>query len=193
MKKNKIFTIPNILSFFRIIFIPFILWTYFINLYYVSAGLLILSGITDIIDGFIARHFNMISALGKALDPIADKLTVLAVIIGICFTSKFMIMLLVLFIIKELIMGIQGLIIIKKTGTTYCSQWHGKLATFILYLTMVVNIIWVDMPKVAILIFTTVCCAAVLLSLILYTVRNVKVIKEINDNKLIDNTGDKNG
>lgn len=186
MKNNKIFTIPNILSFFRIMLAPFILWTYFIEQYYVSAGLLVLSGITDIADGFIARHFNMISALGKALDPIADKLTVLTVIIGLCFASKLMIILLSLFIVKEFIMGIQGLIIIKKTGTTYSAQWHGKLATFTLYLTIFINIVWVDMPKTAILIFIGLCSVAVILSLTLYTIRNIKTIKEIKNKKCID-------
>lgn len=191
MKNNKILTIPNILSIFRIILVPFILWTYFIEQYYISAGLLVLSGITDIADGFIARHFNMISALGKALDPIADKLTLLAVIIGLCFASKLMIILLTLFVIKEFIMGIQGLVIIKKTGTTYSSQWHGKLATFLLYLTMFINIVWVDIPNTAILIFIALCSAVVILSLILYTIRNIKIIKETKVKKFTD-TGETN-
>ena len=78
--KEKIFTIPNMMSVFRILLIPFILWMFFTERYYIAAGLLVLSGITDLLDGFIARRFHMISALGKALDPIADKLTILAVL-----------------------------------------------------------------------------------------------------------------
>ena len=74
--EKKIVTIPNILSFFRICLLPVIVWLYGVENNYVWAGyILILSGVTDMADGYIARHFHMISNLGKILDPIADKLT----------------------------------------------------------------------------------------------------------------------
>ncbi|MDD4773665.1 MAG: CDP-alcohol phosphatidyltransferase family protein [Eubacteriales bacterium] len=71
--ESRVITIPNILSFFRICLIPVIVWLYIVKENSIWAGyLLILSGVTDIIDGFIARNFHMISNLGKVLDPIAD-------------------------------------------------------------------------------------------------------------------------
>ena len=73
---NKVFTIPNILSFFRLILIPVLIWSYVVKKNYAATGwILLLSGLTDIADGFIARRFHMISKLGKILDPVADKLT----------------------------------------------------------------------------------------------------------------------
>ena len=113
---KKIFTVPNILTFFRIVLIPFILWMFLIKKRLVSAILLLVSAATDIVDGFIARRFNMVSPLGKALDPIADKSTVMAVIVCLCFVNKLMIILVAIFGLKEFIMGIEGLIIIEKTA-----------------------------------------------------------------------------
>ena len=75
---HRILTIPNILSVMRIVMIPFIVLSYCDGKIYLSAILIVLSGITDVVDGFIARHFHMESAVGKALDPIADKLTMAA-------------------------------------------------------------------------------------------------------------------
>ena len=74
--KGKIITIPNLLSLFRILLIPIIVWLYCVEKKYeLTILVLLISGASDIIDGFIARRFNMISDIGKALDPIVDKLT----------------------------------------------------------------------------------------------------------------------
>ena len=90
---KSVFTIPNILSLIRLIMIPFIVWFYCEKEdYTTTAILLILSGLTDMVDGYIARHYNMISDIGKMLDPVADKLTQLAMLY--CFTTKFPLMLL---------------------------------------------------------------------------------------------------
>ena len=137
-------------------------------------------------DGFIARRFHMISALGKALDPIADKLTILAVLVSLCFFSPTMIALVAVIVLRELIMGIMGLFIIKKTGTTYSSRWHGKASTLFLYLTMLFNIIWSDMPHALYLTLLIVTSAIALISLILYFVSNIKILRQANINKMTD-------
>ena len=73
---GKIFTIPNLLSFLRLVMIPWFVWEYLDQENSIGTALiLLLSGFTDTIDGMIARRFNMVSNLGKALDPVADKLT----------------------------------------------------------------------------------------------------------------------
>lgn len=167
----------------RIIMIPFILWTFFIGYYYVSAGILVLSGITDLLDGFIARRFNMVSALGKVLDPIADKLTVLAVTVSLCFSYDAMIVLVGIFVVKEFIMFIEGLIIIKKTGTTYSARWYGKVTTLFLYLTMFMIIIWKSMPGEVTLSLIIVSAVLVVVSLILYTIGNYKMLKKFDADK----------
>ena len=87
-KKNQILTIPNLLSVVRLALIPVIVWLYSVEKnYYGAIGVIALSAATDIVDGWIARHFNMVSDFGKALDPLADKLTQAALLL--CLLSKY--------------------------------------------------------------------------------------------------------
>lgn len=178
MKKKGIFTIPNILSFLRIVAIPFIVRAYILGKYRLAAGLFLLSSFTDIMDGFIARHFNMISSLGKALDPIADKLTMLSLILCICTRYGEMKLLLVLIAVKEVIMGIEGIIILQKTGKTYSAKWFGKAAAFIIYLIIFLYIILPEITIVTSYIMITVSGSAAFLSLGLYSAQNFQKIKE---------------
>ena len=77
--EDRIWTIPNILSIFRMVLIPVFVWTYCgLKNDLATALVLLLSGISDTADGIIARRFNMITTLGKAIDPVADKLTQIA-------------------------------------------------------------------------------------------------------------------
>ena len=183
MKKEEIWTIPNILSFFRLALIPFIVWSNFLNVPFLCAGLIILSGVTDLLDGYIARRFNMISALGKALDPIADKLTLFALLIIVGLKKHLLFVLLGIFVIKEILMGIQGLIIILRNGTTYSAKWYGKITTLVMYLSMILVIVWKNMPYVAIIIILIVCSALVIFSLIMYSIRNFRCVKNSKVNK----------
>lgn len=86
-RKDQVLTIPNLLSVIRLALIPLIVWLYIGKQEYSAAvAVILISGATDIIDGFIARKFNMVSDLGKILDPVADKLTQATVIL--CLTVK---------------------------------------------------------------------------------------------------------
>ncbi|MBR1988815.1 MAG: CDP-alcohol phosphatidyltransferase family protein [Clostridia bacterium] len=183
MKNNKIFTIPNILSFFRIVLIPFIIWTFFIKEYWLCAGLIVFSGLTDLADGYIARRFNMISPLGKVLDPIADKLTLFAIILSLCMISDVVFIVLVMFVVKEISMGIEGIIVLKKIGTTYSAKWYGKITTLFLYLTMITHVLWKNIPSVLSLIMLIVCDLLMTLTFVMYTIKNIKLIKTANLNK----------
>lgn len=172
-RKNKIVTIPNAMSFVRILLIPLLVWLYSVKQQYGwTIAVLLLSGATDIIDGWIARRFDMMSDVGKVLDPIADKLT--QGIVLLCLVAEFpqMAVLLIVLLLKETIMGISGLVVIKKTGVVYGAQWHGKLTTVLLYLTLCIHILWHDIPPAASLVMVAVCISLMLLSLILYGIRN---------------------
>lgn len=136
MNKEKIFNIPNVLSLIRIILIPCFIITYFSGYYITSAAILLASGFTDVLDGFIARRFNLITNIGKILDPAADKLTQVA--IWISLTIKFsdvpgMIIITVIFFLKELLMLIGGIKILKVNKPIASSKWFGKIGTFIFY------------------------------------------------------------
>ena len=175
---NKIITIPNILSFVRLLMIPLIIWLYIAREEYVlTAVVILLSGATDVIDGFIARKFNMVSALGKALDPVADKLTQFAMMI--CLVSRFPLMILPLglLVVKELFNGITGLMIIHQSGKVYSALWHGKAATVLLYIMLLTHILWINIPQALseVLILGTI--AMMIVSFILYGARNINLLR----------------
>lgn len=177
--KHKIITIPNIMSMLRIAIIPVIVWLYcFKHMDKWAAALLALSGFTDLIDGFIARRFNMISNFGKALDPVADKLT--QFIMLICLLTRFPMMLLpcILLFGKELISAITAMLAIRKTGRVEGADWHGKVTTCLLYAMMMIHIIWFDISAIASNTLIAICTAMMLLSFVLYNIRNIKAAKK---------------
>ena len=187
MKQNirkQIFTIPNLLSFLRLCMIPLIIWLYCSQENYaLTAAMLVLSGITDTVDGFIARRFNMVTDVGKALDPIADKLTQASVMF--CLLTRFQMMLipLLLLIFKELCNGIMSLVVIKKTGKVCGADWHGKVCTWLLYAMMFLHIVWFDIPREWSTVLISICVIMMTVSFGLYMIRNYKMLtKEVINN-----------
>lgn len=168
-KKSQIFTIPNFLSLIRLLMIPLIVWLYCEEQqYYAAVVVILLSGLTDIADGIIARKFNMVSDLGKILDPIADKLTQAALII--CLTTKYSLMLplIVEFALREVAMLVLGYITLKKKDSVNSSQWFGKLTTVMLYAVMMVLILFPGIPLWAANTLIVMCGIAILLSFVGY-------------------------
>lgn len=175
--RKQLFTIPNLLSFLRLCMIPLIIWLYCSqNNYALTAVVLVLSGVTDTIDGFIARRFNMVTDLGKALDPIADKLTQASVMF--CLLTRFQMMLvpLLLLIFKEVCNGIMSLFVIKKTGKVCGADWHGKVCTWLLYAMMFLHIVWFDISRQWSTALISICVIMMTVSFALYMVRNYKML-----------------
>lgn len=135
---SKNFSIPNLLSLLRLLIIPFIFYFYLKGNLWVAAALVILSGITDALDGYLARHLNQITPLGKVLDPIADKLTQVA--LAVCLLSKFpeVIPLVAVLVIKELLMLFWGVRLLKAGKPPFSALWWGKLSTVAFYLGIIV-------------------------------------------------------
>jgi len=179
--KKKILTIPNILSLLRLCLIPLMLWLYnFQQDYFGTLLVLLLSGATDIIDGIIARRFNMISDFGKAFDPIADKLTQMAMLYCLVTRFPYMIIPLVLLVIKEVLAAVMNLITIKKTKEVLGALWHGKLTTVLLYGTVALHLVWFNIPKSVSNIFIALCTAMMLYSAVRYTIRHINFSSENN-------------
>lgn len=178
--KKKIITIPNILSTFRLILIPFMLWAYCsLESPALTAGLVVLSGLTDVVDGFIARRFGMISDLGKALDPIADKLTQIAILF--CLLSRFPLILLplILILVKEISALVLRGIILHKAKEVEGAVWHGKANTVILYTVMFIHIVWYNIPSAVSTVFILVSSSMMLLSFVLYSLYCIKRLSEL--------------
>ncbi len=170
LHKKDILTIPNLLSLVRILLIPVIVILYVQYDRYVEAVIvIILSAITDIADGIIARKFNMISDFGKFLDPLADKLTQAALII--CLTSLYPVMLyLILFMLfKELFLFALSYITFKKTSIVKGAKWFGKVTTVLLYIVMIILFLFPEIPYTIAQILIGLCFFVVASSLVLYT------------------------
>ncbi len=136
---NKNINVPNALSLFRILLIaPFVY--YFLHDRIVpAAACLVLSGLSDMFDGMIARRFNQSTELGQMLDPVADKLTQGTVAVCLAIEQPVLIPLLAIFVLKELLMLVAGtFLVLKKKKRPSGSKWYGKVATIFFYFSFVV-------------------------------------------------------
>ena len=133
---KDLMTIPNAISFIRILLItPFV--AFFIERMYIAAAITVgISGISDLFDGVIARKFHQESELGKVLDPLADKLTLIAVGICLIFIEPYVLPVMIIMVMKDVLMIIGGTIIINKGVIPPKSSWYGKVSTFMFYISV---------------------------------------------------------
>ena len=134
------FTIPNIISIIRILLIyPFVM--YILKDEYIKSGIVLaISGISDLLDGFIARNFNQVSKLGRMLDPIADKLTLISVMICVGIKFKEIKPFVIILIVKEVLMILASAFLLKKHKVPPEAKWYGKIATVWFYFSVIVVI-----------------------------------------------------
>lgn len=179
MKKifsGKILTVPNLLSFLRLGLVPLFTYLYIFRAEYSKVlFLLVLSAITDVLDGFIARRFDMVSDLGKALDPLADKLTQAAILF--CLVERFPLMLLPLslLVVKESCCAILSLAAIERTDTVDSADWHGKLNTALLYALSALHLAFPGISPAFSNAFILVCTGVMSLSFALYIRRFLRI------------------
>ena len=176
--QKKMITIPNLLSFFRLCLIPVIVWLYTVKRDHLRTLLiLLLSAVTDIADGIIARKCNMVSDFGKALDPVADKLTQMATLFCLISHFPYMMIPFVLLVVKEVFTGITALIAVKRTNTVRGAVWHGKLTAVALYSMMAIHLLWYNISRTVSLILVGICIGIMLMSFVMYWLQNIKAIK----------------
>lgn len=185
---KKIITIPNALSLLRLLLIPIIVWEFCVlKNRILTITLLLVSGLTDIVDGVIARKFNMVSDVGKLLDPIADKLTQLAVFFCLMFDFYrnhynlkliMFITMIVVLIIKEVVQGISGIVLTKRCQKIFCASWWGKVSAGTIYLTVVLHLIWSNLNLVVSVISVSVTIAFMIFATVMYLIRNNLLIKQ---------------
>lgn len=174
--KKDIYSIPNLLSLLRLILIPVYVIIY-LNAqeatdHYLAAGILAVSCLTDLIDGKIARHFNMITSLGKVLDPLADKLTQFALILCLALKAKNNLLwyLIGLFVLKESFQLIAGSIRLRKGIMLKGALLSGKICTTILFVSLILMVMMPDMPIKTVNIITIVDAVFLLIAFVHYAV-----------------------
>lgn len=179
--------IPNTLTIIRFLLIPLIIIS-LISGYYVAAFVLvILSGFTDIADGFIARKFDLVSNFGKLMDPLADKLTLVSILTTLVILKIIPLWILIVVIIKECTMVAGASFLYGKDVVVY-SRWYGKLATVLFYLAIIISIlcrasIMPDSWEKADLIVYCIALAMTVIALVLY-IRDLSKYGVINKEDL---------
>lgn len=186
--KKDLFTIPNWLSLFRLILIPVYVIIY-LNAtdavdYAIAAGILAVSCLTDMIDGKIARHFNMISTVGKVLDPIADKATQFTLTVCLAIKHPVLWHLAVLFVIKEGFQLIAGLLTIRKGKMLSGALITGKICTCVLFVSLIFLVLMPGLDPMIVDIITLVDAVFMGISFVHYILvyyRKSPMIQDIPD------------
>ena len=126
-------TIPNILTCIRLCLMPVFVSVYLSpipNGRYIAMIILCLSFITDVLDGYIARRFNMVSDLGKILDPLADKVMQVAVLVCMALGHKSLLWLVLILVVKDILIGIGAFVMFQKKKKVAQANWFGKVSCF---------------------------------------------------------------
>ena len=139
-------------------------------------GVLLLSAASDVLDGAIARRFHMETELGRALDPVADKLIQAAMMLCALWRSPSIWLLLGLHILRELVLGIMSLRLLRLTGHVYSARWYGKLCTASVYVVMIAALAFPRIPDRLIELGVMVCGALMLFCLLGYLLHFQKIL-----------------
>ena len=180
--KKRVLTVPNLLSLLRLLMVPLFVWTYTVKRSDLATLLVLaVSAFTDLLDGWIARRFDMISDVGKLLDPIADKVT--QGVMLICLTARFPMMRLplALFIVKEALVGATHIMAMRRTGAVESAQMHGKVATCFLDGLALSHLLWGNMPVRASMALIAATSAAMLVSLAMYVSHYLRQVARAKD------------
>lgn len=158
--KKDILTIPNLLSLFRLVLIPVYVVIY-LNAtepaHYTIAGLILaVSCLTDMIDGKIARHFNMISTVGQILDPLADKATQFTLTVCLAIKHPVLWIISTLFVVKEGFQLIAGFIFLRKGKMLTGALMSGKICTTVLFVSLILLVLVPQLSDTVIVIFAIV-------------------------------------
>ena len=158
--KKEILTIPNLLSMFRLILIPVYVLIY-LNAstpehYYVAGAILAVSCLTDLIDGKIARHFNMVSTVGKILDPLADKATQFTLILCLAIRYEVLWLIVGLFVLKESFQLIAGLLTLRQGKMLTGALFTGKLCTVVLFLSLIMLVLFPELQNKAVIMIAVI-------------------------------------
>lgn len=140
-------SIPNMITLVRIVLTPVFVCFYLEGEKNAALTILAAAAFSDMLDGFIARRFKMITPLGKVLDPVADKLLQLAMLLCLVSFRPELWLLLMLHVLREGLLGAMGYVVYRRCGSLIGSRWYGKLCTALLYVFLGSALIWPQMPQ----------------------------------------------
>ena len=163
--------IPNLLTTIRLLLVPVFGKLLYSDLYIESVIVLLISGLTDVLDGFIARKYNMVTNWGKVADPFADKLMQLTSLLLLSVKKKIPFIIVIIILLKEIMMLIGTYILYTQDKLIVSANWYGKAATIIIYLVVVLIIF--DTPHKTTL--SIIAVIAALFSFFMYMINFLKI------------------
>ena len=177
--------VPNILSIFRICLVPVFIIVYFTDerdIKYYAVLVYAIAGLSDFLDGYIARKFQAQSKLGKLLDPLGDKLMTFSAIVCITITRPILIWAVLVFFIKEVLMGVGGLVLHKKARVELPpANTIGKMSTFVFFIVCVTLMLFSNLPDYIAVILISVAICLTLVALAAYLCSYIKIMKSLSN------------
>ncbi len=173
-KLNHLYKLPNVLCYVRILLVPLFLYVYFTAEvqadYYWAAAIIMISSATDLLDGQIARKCNMITDLGRLLDPIADKLMQLSTLFALTVTVKYMFVVVIFLVVKEIALFVLGITIYRKCNKRLDgAKWYGKVCTLVMDIILLALIAFPTIGSAWQNLLLIVCLGMLAMSWFMYT------------------------
>ncbi len=174
--------IPNMLSVFRLILVPVFVAAYFsgsANAKIYATGIYLLAAATDFLDGRIARKYNLVSKLGRILDPLGDKIMTFAVLICITIDKLVPVWAVVIFFVKEMLMAVGGLLVYNKLTDMPSSNYFGKCATVVFVVVCALLMLLKDIPRQYATLMITFAIIVMIVAFISYLVQYIKILQSL--------------
>lgn len=183
--KKEILTIPNLLSLFRLVLIPVYVVIY-LNAtlpvhYYIAGGILVVSTLTDMIDGKIARHFNMTSTIGQVLDPLADKATQFTLTLCLAITHPVLWIIAGLLVVKETFQFVAMCVFFRKGKMLSGALISGKICTTVLFISLIILVLMPNISSIAVTVIAVLDGIALLVAFADYVRTYTKQTSMIKD------------
>lgn len=170
--------IPNIISCIRIMLVPLFVHFYISGSIGAAAAVLITCALSDVLDGMIARRFNMVTDLGKILDPVADKLIQAAMMLCLALKIPQLWILLGLHVARELILAAMGFYVMRSTGLVCGAKWYGKLCTALIYVSMLLLLAVPGLPEKLVTMLVFICSALIVMCLFMYFSAYLRMLRQ---------------
>ncbi len=172
--------LPNLLSLLRLCMVPIFVLMFFSKLEgsdYVALAVFVVATATDMLDGMIARRQNKITNLGKVLDPLGDKLMALSVLTCLTIDGRIPLWAVIVLLVKEIIMGIGGFYIYKKSAFMPPSNYFGKTSTVVLFIACVILIAFKDLPEPWPILIISIAIGIAVIAFINYLIVFIKLLR----------------
>ncbi|MCK5812502.1 MAG: CDP-alcohol phosphatidyltransferase family protein [Clostridiales bacterium] len=164
--------IPNYITTFRLILVPFFIYYLLKEMAIIAFLIFAIASWSDILDGYLARKFKVISNYGKIVDPLADKALQLSAVIVLCLIGRLRLIFILILILKEILLILGGVIVYKKK-VIVPAKWYGKASSFFINI-VIATIILFSLPQLVIDILMIISIVTMIFSLIMYIINYQK-------------------